>query len=71
VPKFIVDFYCQKAQLVIELDGGIHKKIEVSERDEGREAELQKFGIKILRFTNNEVLSDIENVISRIKSYLK
>jgi len=54
---FIVDFYCHKHQLVIEVDGGIHNLPGVSERDEGRTYELEKWGLKVIRFTNEEVIA--------------
>ena len=68
ISKFIVDFYCHKALLVIEIDGDIHNKEEVLERDEGREYELQKLGLTILRFTNEEVIKNIDKVIENIKA---
>ncbi len=58
---FIVDFYCHAALLVIELDGKIH--LQQKEYDEGRTAEIEKFDIEIIRFTNHEVETDIERVI--------
>lgn len=67
---FIVDFYCHKVKLVIELDGGIHMKEETREYDKGRESELMNFDLKILRFTNNDVVNNIDNVIFKIKAYL-
>ena len=67
IGKFIVDFYCHELLLVIELYGAIHNNLEVSERDEGREIELKKKGLKIIRFTNEEVKSDINTVISKIR----
>ena len=70
ISKFIVDFYCHQYSLVIELDGGVHLKEDVAERDEGREYELKKLGIKILRFKNEEILSNIESVLHRIESYI-
>jgi very-short-patch-repair endonuclease len=63
---FIVDFYCHQYKLVIEVDGGIHLNQEVLEHDEGRTYEIEKLGIKIIRFTNEEVLEDIESVKLRI-----
>jgi very-short-patch-repair endonuclease len=66
---FIVDFYCHKCKLVIELDGEIH--LSRKEYDEGRTAELERFGLKVIRFSNNEVLTNIENVITEIKENLK
>ena len=66
INKFIVDFYCHKAKLVIELDGEVHEQKEVAERDEGREYILKGFGLEVLRFTNKEILIDLENVLSQI-----
>jgi very-short-patch-repair endonuclease len=70
INQFIVDFYCHKVKLVIELDGGIHLKREVVERDYGREEILRNYGLEILRFDNDEVLTNIESVILRIKQIL-
>jgi len=63
---FIVDFYCHDARLVIEIDGEIHK--DQAEYDDGREAEIERFNIKVIRFTNYEVNNDIESVIAKIIS---
>ena len=59
---FIVDFYCAKLSLVIEIDGEIHdfQKIRDGERDNILK---QKFGLQIIRYTNNEVLTNTEKVI--------
>ena len=65
IERFIADFYCHKAKLVIELDGKIHDF--QKEYDSGREAELEKYGLKIIRFTNDEVLNNIDWVIEKIK----
>jgi very-short-patch-repair endonuclease len=59
---FIADFYCHKYKLVIEVDGKIHSEEEVKERDDGRSHDIEKLGIKILRFTNKEVMTDIQTV---------
>ncbi|MFH2141903.1 MAG: DUF559 domain-containing protein [Bacteroidota bacterium] len=64
---FIVDFYCHKARLVIEIDGGIHKLAEVKEHDEGREFELKELGLSIMRFTNTEVEKNIMEVLKKIR----
>jgi very-short-patch-repair endonuclease len=66
---FIVDFYCHKARLVIEIDGEIHSQ-QVN-YDDGREAEIEKYDIKVIRFTNFEVINEIDKVINIIKSTLK
>lgn len=70
INKFIVDFYCPKAFLAIEIDGGVHLDRIVAERDEGREEEIKKLGVRVLRFTNEEVFKNVERVISTIVSFL-
>lgn len=67
---FIVDFYCHKAKLIIEVDGPIHNLKENKEYDEGRNFELEEQGLKVMRFTNFEVENSINKVISKIKNYL-
>ena len=63
---FIVDFYCHEIKLVIEIDGEIHLEKEVAEYDDGRTHDLEKFGIKILRFTNDQVFTDINSFVKEI-----
>jgi very-short-patch-repair endonuclease len=70
VDIFIADFYCHKLKLVIEVDGEIHENEEAQEYDEGRSFELEKHGIKILRFKNSEILTNLENVVSTIYNSL-
>jgi len=67
---FISDFYCHKAKLIIEVDGDIHKKAENKDYDINRTAELENNGIKIIRFTNNEIETNIEEAVEKIKQYL-
>jgi len=64
---FILDFYCHERKLAIEVDGGVHKAIEQSERDENRTYELEHIGISVLRFTNEEVEKHINEVLKRIE----
>ena len=64
---FIADFYCHKIKLVIELDGQIHSTPKNIEYDENRTAELERLGIKVIRFKNEEVLENIEEVVNQIK----
>ena len=64
---FIADFYCHQLKLVIEIDGGIHKSTDQREYDIGREAELDRFGIKVVRFTNEEVGKNIIHVKNEIE----
>ncbi len=64
---FIADFYCHQLKLVIEIDGGIHKSVDQKEYDIGREAELDHWGIKVIRFTNEEVETNIIHVKNEIQ----
>jgi very-short-patch-repair endonuclease len=68
---YIADFYCHKLRLVIEVDGEIHTDKDIQNHDESRTGELERFGIKVLRFTNNQILNDgnlvAEEIISTIK----
>ena len=67
---YIADFYCHKAKLVIELDGNIHDNDEVKINDGIRQKKLEENGIEVIRFTNKEVLIDLEIVVQKIKSHL-
>jgi len=64
---FIADFYCHETKLVVELDGGIHEDVEVKEYDNNRTAEMERLEIKVVRFKNEEVMENIDEVIDTIK----
>ena len=68
--KYIADFYCHELSLVIELDGGVHDGLEQKEHDINRDQVIQEFGIRVLRIKNEEVMDDVEEVISKIKGFL-
>lgn len=59
---FIADFYCHSCKLAIEIDGGVHLDQEVMDYDEERTYILEKYGITVIRFKNEEVLYAIERV---------
>ena len=67
---YIVDFYCPKLKLAIEVDGSIHIKEDRIIHDIIRSDELSDYGVKILRFSNEEVLSDVKKVIEEIKEWI-
>jgi very-short-patch-repair endonuclease len=67
---FIGDFYCHEFKLAIEIDGEIHLDKEIAEYDDGRTHDLEELGIKILRFTNNQVFNDINYVLKEISDTL-
>lgn len=64
---FIVDFYSHALKLVIEVDGEVHN-VETRDYDLGREYELNRYGITVIRFTNDEVIYDINTVINTIQA---
>ena len=68
IEHFIADFYCHSVKLVVELDGVIHEQ--QKEYDIGREAEMGKCGIRVIRFKNHEVLENVDSVVERIREWL-
>jgi very-short-patch-repair endonuclease len=66
VKEFILDFYCHEYFLGIEVDGEVHENDMAKEYDQNRTAELESLGITILRFNNEEVLTNLEKVKSEI-----
>ena len=66
IGMFIVDFYSHEYKLAIEVDGEVHKDKDQSEYDLGRTAELDKYGIKVIRFTNDQIIYDINSVLTKI-----
>jgi very-short-patch-repair endonuclease len=70
IDNFIVDFYCAKLKLVIEVDGDSHFTDEGIKRDRARTEILEGYGLTVIRFTNDEVLNNFEAVCEVIKSYL-
>jgi very-short-patch-repair endonuclease len=67
---FIADFYCHTLKLVIEVDGGIHETPDSIDYDIGRSAELDKYGITVIRFKNEEVISDTKKVLTQINEFI-
>jgi len=65
---FIADFYCPKIKLVIEVDGSIHEIFEYEEHDIGRSEILNDFGITVIRFTNEQVLNDLDGTVKQIET---
>ena len=66
IGKFIVDFYCHKEKLIIEVDGSIHDDKVIKNFDEWREVALVNMGFNVLRFRNSEILEQIEEVKKKI-----
>ena len=71
IGEYIVDFFFRKSMLIVELDGGYHFTEEHQKEDTIRQSWLEHMGYNVLRFTNEEVLLDTDNMISKIKFNLK
>ena len=66
IGDFIVDFYCPRARLIIELDGGQHFAAEGKEKDRKRDNFMIETGLTVLRFSDREVFENIEGVLEII-----
>ena len=66
IGPYIVDFYCKEVKLVIEVDGGQHYEESNIRIDKKREKFLENLGLKAMRFTNIDVLKNIEAVVNKI-----
>ena len=69
IKGFIVDFYCHRAALVIEVDGDIHD-LQQGE-DARREKALSELGLRVIRFRNDDVARDLSGVVERIKQLIE
>jgi very-short-patch-repair endonuclease len=67
---YIADFYCHKLKLVIEIDGEYHLSEEQQVLDKERTANIEFNGVKVIRFTNEEVLLKLPEVINKIKDFI-
>jgi len=68
IGNYIADFYCPKAKLVIEVDGGQHYSSEEREKDKRRDDYMIRAGIPVLRFSDKEVLAKIGSFLEKIWS---
>ena len=68
---YIVDFFCQELMLAIEVDGYSHQFEDVYFKDVTKENKLNEFDISVLRFTDDQVLKDMKNVLRAIEFYIE
>lgn len=68
---YIADFYCHQHKLIIELDGSIHNRIDVAQNDIERQINLELDGIKVIRFTNDQVFNNLNKVLEQITTQIK
>ena len=71
VGDYIVDFFCPRAKLVIEVDGSQHFSDDRTEYDRIRDEYISSLGLRVLRFNNNDVLTNIDGVVERILESLE
>jgi very-short-patch-repair endonuclease len=69
IDRYVVDFYCHAAKLVVELDGKQHEWF--ADYDSGRTEILERLGVRVIRFTNNEVCDDLDAVLARVRAELR
>jgi very-short-patch-repair endonuclease len=66
IGNYIVNFFCPKYHLIIEVDGGQHYSDEMLNADRDRDETLRSMGLTVLRFTNVDIFKNIEGVVIRI-----
>jgi len=71
IGDYIVDFFCPRAKLVIEIDGSQHFSDEMTEYDRIRDEHMSSLGLRVLRFTNTEVLTHTDGVVERIEEEIR
>ena len=71
IGNYIADFYCHKAKIIIELDGGGHYEPEKMQKDRVRTEYMESMGLKVLRFTNLEIKKTFHAVCEKIDSEIQ
>lgn len=70
ISNYIADFYCHKLKLIIEIDGGYHQIEEQKKYDKERTVNLNFNDIKVLRFSNEEIIINIAKVLLEIEQFI-
>ena len=71
IGNYIVDFYCPKAKLIVEIDGGRHYENDGIKKDRERDQYFQMLGFTVLRFSDIDLLKNVDGVVERIQEHLK
>ena len=66
IGPYVVDFLCPAKRLIIELDGGHHNDDETAQRDQDRQAWLEKEGYRVVRFWNSDITADLNAVLEQV-----
>jgi very-short-patch-repair endonuclease len=70
IGSFVVDFYCPSARLVLEIDGSVHGTAQAWVYDAHRQKLIERLGLRVLRFTNDEIFDRLDTVLKRIREHL-
>ena len=71
IDEYIADFYCFRAKLVIELDGGGHYNPESARKDSQRTRKIEEYGLKVIRFSNKDIDKNFYGVCTVIDTEVK
>lgn len=71
VDQFVIDFYCPKLKLAVEIDGDVHNSNEQKKYDAKRQNYIEKFEISFVRITNNELLGNPNKAFTKIEEAIK
>lgn len=71
VGNYVVDFYCAQKKVSVEADGEVHDSEQSKKNDRNRDVFIEKYGIKILRFANDEIERNIEEIAGKILKTLQ
>ena len=71
IDRFVVDFFCPKLNLAVEIDGGTHENDEAFVKDKDRQEHLENMGIRFLRFKESEVRHKMDWVLNVIEEWIK
>ncbi|MNU37404.1 hypothetical protein D3C71_260580 [compost metagenome] len=71
ISRYVADFACDRLRLVIEIDGGVHDRDKVVANDHLRQTDLEVLGWTVLRFTNDQALSEPEGVAAAIRAHAR
>ncbi len=70
IDNFILDFFCHELMLGIEIDGYSHAFLHIHEKDNRKTTKMNELGISVLRFSDYQVLKDMENVLRAIEHFI-
>ncbi len=71
IDNYIVDFYCKDLMLAIEIDGIVHDNEEAKENDKERQEKLESLGVRFLRFKEEDLIKDLDNVVETISNWIE